>query len=409
MPSPAPNIAVSERLKSLQTPEFLLMLMASAVPLSFATWSALISNFSVEQVALDGSEFGLLQSVREIPGFLAFGIVFVLLIAREQVIAVVALLMLGIGTAITGFFPTLTGLLFTTILMSIGYHYYESIQTSLTLQWIDKRETPLVMGKLIAVGSFAALAAYLIIFAVLTLLNFGYATVFAVGGLLSVAIAVIAYACFPAYAPKTAQHKKLILRKRYWLYYLLIFLSGARRQIFVVFAAFLMVEKFGYGPAALTLLFLVNCAINLWLAPVIGKLIKQWGERSALCFEYTGLIIVFVSYALVESGLLAAALYILDHLFFALAIAIKTYFQKIADEADIAATAGVSFTINHIAAVILPVLLGMVWLQSPSAVFMCGAALAFCSLILSLLVPKQPSKGNEVSAPFHGLSAPKAV
>ena len=190
------------------------------------------------------------------------------------------------------------------------------------------------------------------------------------------------------------------MRKRYWLYYALIFLSGARRQIFIVFAGFMMVEKFGYSAAALTFLFLINCAINIWLAPLIGKLVRNWGERRALIFEYIGLIIVFVSYAFVTNANLAAALYIIDHLFFALAIAIKTYFQKIADPRDFASTAGVAFTINHIAAVILPAVLGLVWLHSPQIVFLCGAGFAFLSLLFSMLIPNLPEQGNEVKFPF---------
>ena len=375
------------------------MLMAAAVPLSFATWSVLISNFAVEVSRLDGSEFGLLQSVREIPGFLAFFVVFLIILLREQTIAVVSLLMLGIGTAVTGLFPSLVGLLCTTTIMSIGYHYYETIQNSLSLQWIAKERAPLVLGKLIAVGSFTSLGAYFLIYLGLSALGLGYTTTFAVGGLVSVLLALIAVLYFPYYPSKSIQHKHLVLRKRYWLYYLLTFLSGARRQIFVVFAAFLMVEKFGYSASALTMLFLINCAINIWLAPRIGRLIAQWGERNALCMEYIGLIIVFVSYALVENGLLAAVLYVVDHVFFALAIAIKTYFQKIADSADIASTAGVSFTINHIAAVVLPMSLGLVWLQSPATVFLCGAGFAACSLILSLLIPSDPCEGNEARFP----------
>ena len=111
--------------------------------------------------------------------------------------------------------------------------------------------------------------------------------------------------------------------------------------------------------------------------------------------EYAGLMLIFTTYAFVEHAGLAAVLYVLDHLFFALAIAIKTYFQKIADERDIASTAGVSFTINHIAAVFLPVVLGLVWLHSPAAVFLTGTALAACSLILSLCIPDDPAPGNE--------------
>ena len=134
-----------------------------------------------------------------------------------------------------------------------------------------------------------------------------------------------------------------------------------------------------------------------WLfAERIGGVIGRIGERNALTFEYLGLIGVFTAYAFVEDAYFAAGLYVLDHMFFALAIAIKTYFQKIADPADIASTAGVSFTINHIAAVVIPGVLGVVWINSHSAVFLIGAAIALCSLILSQNVPARPSRGNEV-------------
>ena len=385
-------------LTNWRTPEFLLMLMASAVPLSFATWFALINNFAVEAGGFNGAQFGILQSIREVPGFLAFAVIFVLIVLREQTLAMVSLLLLGVGTALTGFFPDALGLYSITALMSLGFHYYETIQNSLSLQWIEKERTPHVLGKLIAVGSFTSLLAFALIYLCLTLLGAGYKTVYLAGGGLTCVLAVFAWLAYPHFPSKQAQHKKLILRKRYWLYYLLTFLSGARRQIFVVFAGFLMVEKFGYSAASLTLLFLVNCAINIWLAPRIGKLIGHWGERRALLLEYTGLIVIFAGYAFVQHATVAALLYILDHLFFALAIAIKSYFQKIADPADIASTAGVSFTINHIAAVILPVFLGAVWLTSPAAVFLCGAALAAASLALSWWVPDAPVAGNEVRA-----------
>ena len=190
------------------------------------------------------------------------------------------------------------------------------------------------------------------------------------------------------------QIKTLVLRRRYWLYYLLTFMSGARRQIFVVFAGFLMVEKFGYQASTITLLFMANCVINIFLAPRIGKLIGRWGERRALTIEYIGLIGVFTAYAFVDTAWLAAIIYIVDHMFFAMAIAINTYFQKIADPADIASSAGVSFTISHIAAVVIPAAFGFLWLVSPAAVFLLGAAMAGVSLGLARLVPEAPSPEN---------------
>jgi MFS family permease len=135
-------------------------------------------------------------------------------------------------------------------------------------------------------------------------------------------------------------------------------------------------------------------------AEKIGGLIGKFGERRALTFEYIGLIIVFTAYGLVQNATVAAFLYVLDHMFFALAIAITTYFQKIADPKDMASNAGVSFTINHIAAVIVPALLGLVWIWSHSLVFYIGAIFALLSLIAAQFIPKTPSPSHEIRAFF---------
>jgi len=153
----------------------------------------------------------------------------------------------------------------------------------------------------------------------------------------------------------------------------------------------------------------VNATLNMLFATRIGRIIGMVGERTALVFEYVGLVIVFVAYAFVESAVVAAGLYIIDHFFFALAIAIKTYFQKIADPADIASSAGVSFTINHIAAVVLPAVLGVLWLTSPASVFLVGAGLAGFSLLLSLNIPTHPEQGNEVTLGRWGSALPGVI
>jgi predicted MFS family arabinose efflux permease len=371
-------------------PEVLLILMASAVPLSFATWSNLINNFAIERAAFTGAEIGILQSLREIPGFLAVAVVLVLLLIREQSLALWSLLLLGIGTAATGYFPSIFGLYVTTVVMSLGYHYYETVQSSLALQWIDKRHAPETLGRIIAVGSFTAVLSYLFILFVFSKFGIDFRQTYLIGGGLTCLIALISWLAFPSFPQHVVQHKRVILRSRYWLYYALTFISGARRQIFVVFAGFLLVEKFHYSVPQISLLFFVNGGLNMLLAPKIGRMIGRWGERRALILEYLGLIIIFLAYAFVEDALVAGGLYVVDHLFFALAIAIKTYFQKIADPADIAASAAVGFTINHIAAVIIPVIFGIIWLTSPAVVFLAGAAMAAISLALSLLVPRNP-------------------
>ncbi len=387
-------------------PEVALLLMAAAVPVSFDTWQALLNNFAIERAAFTGAEIGILQSLREIPGFLAFAVVFLLLVLREQTLAYVSLALLGIGTAITGWFPSVLGLYLTTVLMSTGFHYYHTVQESLSLQWFSKERTPVVLGRMIAVGSFTSIATFGLIWLAFEHLALDFRWVYLIGGGLTVGVAIFFKLTFPHFPARVEQRKHIVLRSRYWLFYALTFMSGARRQIFIVFAGFLMVEKFGFDVGAITALFLVNALINVFLAPKIGHFVARFGDRNALVLEYIGLIGVFSGYAFVEHAGLAATLYVVDHLFFALAIAISTYFQKIADPADIASTAGVSFTINHIAAVVLPAAFGFLWLVSPPAVFLSGAAMASISLLLALNVPRHPRAGNEA---ILGLRLPAAA
>ncbi len=378
-----------------RSPAALLLAMAFIMPLTFSVWNALLNNFVVEQAAFSGREIGILQSLREVPGFLAFTVVYLLLFVREQRLALVSLFLMCAGVAATGQFPTALGLYITTVVMSVGFHYFEALNESLTLQWIDKRETARFMGRALAVKAVGSLLAYGSIWLLMAQLGWAFDSVYLLaGGLGMLAVLVIA-ARFPHYPEHTVQRKHIVLRSRYWLYYGLTFMGGARRQIFMVFAAFMMVEKFGYSVGEISLLYLVNYVFNLFFAPRIGAWIGRVGERRALTLEYVGLFIVFASYAFVEHAWLAAALFIIDHFFFALAIAIKTYFQKIADPADIAGSAAVSFTINHIAAVVVPVLLGAVWMVSPPAVFLTGAAFALVSLTLSQLIPGVPGPGAE--------------
>lgn len=179
----------------------------------------------------------------------------------------------------------------------------------------------------------------------------------------------------------------MILRKQYWLFYVLTFLAGARRQIFVAFAVFLLVKKFGFTVQEIAALFLFNNLLNYFLSPIAGKLIGRFGEHKMLSIEYGVLVLVFVGYASVETKFLAGCLYIADHIFYNFAIGIKTFFQKIGNASDIAPTMAVGFTINHIAAVILPVIGGALWLIDYRIPFWAGAGLSLVSFGFVQLIP----------------------
>jgi len=356
---------------------YLIMLtIASAVGLQ--AWLTLFNNFAVEVAGLDGKHVGVIQSVREIPGFLALLAIYVLLIIKEHRLSALSILMLGLGVGMTGLFPNFYGLIMVTLVSSFGFHYYETTNQSLTLQYFNTRESPWVFGRQYSIAAASNIGIGLFIYLVSFFVN--YSTTYMIVGLFVVGIAVWGLCQNPVQPGLTPQRKKMILRKKYWLFYFLTFMAGARRQIFMAFAVFLMVKRFEFSIQEVTILFVLNNAINYFVAPLIARSINRFGERKVLSMEYACLIVVFLAYAYVDSRFIVAFLYILDHILFGFSMAIRTYFQKVADPRDIAPSMAVGFTINHIAAVVLPAIGGALWMLDYRIPFIAGACMSAVSL-----------------------------
>ena len=337
---------------------------------------------------------GALQSIREIPGFLALFVVYFLFIIKEHKLSALSVLLLGCGVAATGFFPSFYGLICTTLLMSFGFHYFETTNQSLTLQYFNTTQAPLVFGRLRSLAAASSIFTGGVLFILAPLLT--YKQLYLLFGCTIIATSLWALSKNPTRTDIVIQHKKMILRKKYWLYYCLTFMAGARRQIFIAFAVFLLVRKFSFSVQEVAILFLINNSVNYFLSPYIGKCINRFGERKVLSLEYLSLIVIFLAYAFVESKIVIALLYIADHIFFNFAIAIRTFFQKIANAEDIAPSMAVGFTINHIAAVVLPVIGGLLWLVNYRIPFIAASVLSLCSLVLVQFISSEIRKNTNI-------------
>ena len=152
----------------------LLILLAIAMPIAFSTWVALLNNFVIEVSSFSGVEIGWLQSVREIPGFLAVCVIFILFFISEQRLAYISLALLALAVAVTALFPEFKGLIITTLISSIGFHYYETVNQSLQLQWLKKETAPSSIGWIVAAGSGSAFFVYIAIIILWLNLNFNY-------------------------------------------------------------------------------------------------------------------------------------------------------------------------------------------------------------------------------------------
>jgi len=367
-----------------------LVVLTIASTIGLESWLTLFNNFAVEVVALEGNQVGLIQSIREIPGFLAFLVVYVLLIIKEHRLSALAIILLGFGMAITGLLPSFSGLIFSTLIMSFGFHYFDATCNSLTLQYFEKKKSPWVFAKLGSLASITNIGIGIFIFGIARLLS--YSQIYLLIGSLIMAAGIWGITQNPTRRNLPPQQKNLVLRKRYWLFYFLTFMAGARRQIFMAFAVFLMVKNFNFSIREVTILFVINNVLVYFLYPLVGKSIIRFGEKKVLSLEYASLIFVFLAYAGVQSKMLIAILYILDQVFYTFHIAIQTYFQKIAKPGDIASSMSVSLTINHIAAVVLPALGGVLWMIDYRIPFVCGAAFSLVSLVAVQKIKLQNQK-----------------
>ena len=366
-----------EQFKNNQMYTYLMVLVICASA-GLQGWLALFTNFAKEVVGVNGFQIGVVQAVREIPGFLTFMVMYVLLIMKEHRLSAWSVVLLGIGIGATGFFTTFPGLLMTTVIMSIGFHYFETTNKSLTVQYFDKNDAPIVFARLRGYGALANITVGSIVWALSFILPYRFN--FLLLGVFISCTGIYMLSKNPANYPGLHRQNQLVLRRKYWLYYALNFLSGARRQIFIVFAVFLLVEKYKLGVGTVAGIYVLNYALTYLTNSYISKAINVYGERVVLSLESASLFLLFLGYAFIENVWVAIILYVLDSIFFNFAIGLSTYLQKTADPGDLSQSTAVGYTINHISAVVIPLIGGTLWLINWRLPFIIGACLTVVSL-----------------------------
>jgi len=369
-----------------------LMILVIASTICLQGWRTLFNNFAVDNAGINGFQMGVIQSVREIPGFLTFLVIYLLLIFKEHRLSIYSVILAAIGVIFTGFFDSFLGCILTTFIFSTGFHYYETTNKSQTLQYFNVQQAPLVFGKQqslkaitnICIGGILLLSAHFMT------LKWNFVII----GVVVLLLVIPLLRFKPNKEEEGRQNTKMILKKKYTLFYILNFLSGARRQIFVVFAVFMLVEQYHFSVIQVTVLFILNNIITYFTAPLIGKGINRFGERTILSLEYSFMIFVFLGYGFIQNGWIIALLYVIDNLFFSCSIAINTFFQKVGEKADVASSMAVGFAINHISAVVIPVIGGYLWMLDYSIPYIVGAVLAGASLIFTQFIPKAIKKAQ---------------
>lgn len=354
----------------------------------FSAWRILFNNFAVDMFNASSVDVGVIQSVREIPGLLAFGVGALALYFTESKIASISILIVGLGLILCGLSTSLLMLAGATILMSFGFHYFEPTNSSQLLLLAENKKLGKVQGKLQSYESMAGLVgAGLIV--ILTLFLDYRMIYYIVGGVVFVIGAYLSYA-MPSNRGKE-ENRKIRLKKKYSLYYILSFLRGCRRHIFTTFAIFLLVKNHHLDITIISILMFANFFITIFTSRIIGHLSDKFGEKLILVGSSFLLVFIFCGYAYVSYLPLLMFIYVIDNILFGSSLALKSYLRKIAPTEDVTGCLSFGMTANHITAVIIPIVGGILWSKFGfETTFLSGAGIVFIDMLFSLNIPKLP-------------------
>ncbi len=346
----------------------------------FAVYGAVFINFITETLGIHAVQMGALETTREIPGLLAVAIAALFARFAESRIAALCLCLSAVGVAATGYVHSYAPLVLVTVFWSVFMHQWFTSSSAIPLALASGAEGGRHLGRMGAVGSGGVAAALLLVHFLVG--HIGYPAFFflAAGFIFAGGLCLLPMSG----ASTTHNRPRLLFRREYGLFYGLTFLEGCRRQIFTTFALFALIEHWHVAVGQIALLMLINAGASFAVAAPVGRLIDRIGERRAMSFYYVAIALTFAGYALVQHVWALEALWVLDSVLFAFGVGITTYLSRIVRAGEMTASLAMGQTMNHIAAVIIPLSGGLLWHRfGYHAPFWCGVAAAVVSLYIT--------------------------
>lgn len=314
------------------------------------------TNFFVHNLGLGGDKILWLAGIREIPGLALMFLAALMMRVPQSRRAALALLLMGIGYGSFALVHSYGTLIAMSLIASVGFHNWMPLRSSLGMGLVSRERSGRVLGRLNGVGSLASIGGMLLI--VLFSERFGFRMFFAVGGMLIILAAVAVYRLPTDIGGDLKKTPRLILKKRYWLFYVLTFFEGSRTQIFHTFGAWVLVSHYGLTAQKISAVLIFSGLLNFLIAPRMGNWIDRYGERKTLAASYLALVLAFVGYATIHNVWFLAVLFVLIRMLVLFRIGLHTYVNRIAPQRDLSPTLSAGVSINHITSVGISMLAG---------------------------------------------------
>ena len=357
----------------------LLAVAVAGVGVFFGVQLTLFNNFIVDRFGIEPHHLGYLEALREVPGLLSVLMIALVLRRPMPITAGIAVVIMGLGIMAFSAVTTVFALAVFSVFWSIGFHCWVPLEQAMALRFSPPGDKGRWLGRLRSVQGAACLVA--IGGCILVMKHIDYAGLFIAAGAVTI-IGGVVLMCATR-KPAIGIEERLVFRRRYRLYYVLNFLQGCRKQMFVTFAIFALVKVHGMPVETTMILILINQVLVTLTGPLMGQLVDRFGERAMLSASYLGLVFDFLGYAIVDHRPTLYVLYCIDNLIFIGGIALTTYIHRIAPEADLKPTLSMGVTMNHMAAVAAPLIGGLAWYYfSYKVIFFSGSFLAVVSLVV---------------------------
>jgi predicted MFS family arabinose efflux permease len=338
------------------------------------------TNFFVDTLGLSGKQVLWLAGIREIPGLALIFIAALIMRWPLSWRAGVSLLLMGVGYGLYALVHSYSALLAVAILASLGFHNWMPLQSTLGLALTKKEHAGRILGALSSVGSLASIVGMGVTALLATTLPLR--RFYVVGGIV-IAIGGLLVSRIPkSVGDREQAQPRIILKRRYWLYYVLIFFEGSRMQIFNRFGTLILVQHYGFDARATSLLLVVSGIVNFVLSPRLGQLLDVVGERIMLSVSYVLLALCFVGYATVHNPWFLSGMLIGINLLVMLRIGLSTYVRRIAPPEELGPTLAAGVSVNHITSVSMSLVAGML-LELVGYEWLCWGAAA----VIMLSVP----------------------
>lgn len=354
-------------------------------------YTSIFNNYLSDIFKLSEDIRGFLEVPREAPGLFIMLILAALSFLGDVRIAMFGMAAAGLGMLGLGMMsPTFALMIIWMMMYSLGTHMIMPVTPSIGMSLSNQESFGSRLGTVSAFSLSGSIIAYVYIFLGFNFMHMTYQAAFITGTVFYV------FAAFTVGMMKKGEPEvrkvKFVFRKRYSLFYVLAVISGARNQIFLTFAPWVLIKVFGVKPQMFAILGMIVALISIGTRKVIGKLIDSRGERFVLTMEAVLLFVICLGYAFSDrffsaniAVVIIAGCYVIDNSMSAVEMARSTYVRKIAvDLADVTPTLSTGVSLQHIASMVIPIFGGLLWLHvGYQSVFMAAAVIAFLNLVLS--------------------------